>query len=101
MSLLERLLKILLKEHSIVATIDWMGYLQQIYQRHKGMMKTLIKKGLKYSINGFLKFGLISMSAASPIFLKNIFSWRSNIYNVSVQCSYYGNIIMLWSLLLF
>lgn len=78
MSLLERLLKRLLKEHSIVSTIDWMGYLQQIHQRHKGMMKTLIKKGLKYSINGFLKFGLISMSAASPIFLKNVFSWRSN-----------------------
>ena len=51
-----------------------MGYLQQIYQGHKGMMKTLIKKGLKYSINGFLKFGLISKSAASLVFLKNVFS---------------------------
>ena len=51
-----------------------MGYLQQIYQGHKGMMKTLIKKGLKYSINGFLKFGLISKSADSLIFLQNVFS---------------------------
>ena len=65
------------------------------------MMKTLIKKGLKYSINGFLKFGLISKSADSLIFLLNVFSWRPNDYNVSVQWSYYDNIIMLWSLLLF
>ena len=50
-----------------------MGYRQQFYQKHKGMMKTLIKDRLQYSINEILKFGLIHRSAASPVFLKMSF----------------------------